>query len=157
NQTGGSLGPAPGRMTVLLGQPLSPARRTPKTALGARFAGGTSVHYHLSAPAAVRAEIWSVAPMAVTCRTDVIVIGAGPAGLAAAACCRARGRDYLVVEMGSLVGQRDHADQRGLGMGVGGSGLYSDGKFSFFPSATALWKLPDAPALEESWRWFSSV
>ncbi len=95
--------------------------------------------------------------MAVTCRTDVLVIGAGPAGLAAAACCRARGHDYLVVEMGSRAGQRDHTNQRGLGTGVGGSGLYSDGKFSFFPSASALWKLSDAQALDESWRWFSAV
>jgi hypothetical protein len=86
-------------------------------------------------------------------RTSVLVVGAGPAGLGAAAACVDRGCDFLVLETGSRVGRRDHADQRRLGTGVGGSGLYSDGKFSFFPSATALWRLPDRRALRASWGW----
>lgn len=44
-----------------------------------------------------------------------------------------------------------------MGAGVGGSGLYSDGKFSFFPSATRLWDLTDRDALRRSWDWFSSL
>src|SRR3954469_15987726 len=36
---------------------------------------------------------------------DVLVVGAGPAGLAAAACLRARGVDVLVVDRGSAVGE----------------------------------------------------
>ncbi len=92
-----------------------------------------------------------------TLRTDVLVVGGGPAGLSAAAACRARRCDYLLIEAGNRVGLRDHNVQRSLGSGVGGSGLYSDGKFSFFPSASALWSLRDHRALEESWRWFASL
>src|SRR5881628_3790584 len=88
-------------------------------------------------------------------RTDLLVVGGGPAGLAAAVACRARRQDFLLVETGARVGARDHDDHRLLGTGVGGSGLYSDGKFSFFPSATALWRLPDRLALRESWGWLA--
>ena len=95
--------------------------------------------------------------MPVTHQTDVLIIGAGPAGLAAAASCRACGRDFFVIESGQPVERRDHADQRALGTGVGGSGLFSDGKFSYHPSATALWKLPDQMGLQVSWRWFSEA
>jgi len=33
--------------------------------------------------------------------------------------------------------------------GIGGAGLYSDGKLSFFPSSTELWLLPDQKALKQ--------
>jgi hypothetical protein len=38
-----------------------------------------------------------------------------------------------------------------LTTGVGGCGLYSDGKFSFFPSATQLWQLRTRAALAASY------
>src|SRR5213080_4023389 len=88
--------------------------------------------------------------MPATHRTSLLVVGGGPA-------CLARQHDFLLVEVGARVGQRDHADQRRLGTGVGGSGLYSDGKFSFFPSASALWRLPDRAALRTSWAWLSGL
>lgn len=90
-------------------------------------------------------------------RTRLLVVGAGPAGLGAAAACLACGCDFLVLETGASVARRDHADHRRLGTGVGGSGLYSDGKFSFFPSATALWRLPDRVALRAGWGWLSAM
>src|ERR1700752_4003317 len=90
-------------------------------------------------------------------RTQVLIIGAGPAGLGAAAACLARGADFLVLETGARVADRDHADHRRRGTGVGGSGLSSDGKFSFSPSATALWRLPDRRALAASWGWLSAL
>ncbi len=92
-----------------------------------------------------------------TCKTDILVVGGGPAGLAAAAACIARHRDFLLIEAGNRADARDHNDQRTLGTGVGGSGLFSDGKFSFFPSATALWSLRDRRALEASWQWFAGM
>lgn len=77
---------------------------------------------------------------------DAVVIGAGPAGLSAAAELAAAGR-CLVLERGPLAGQRDRRSPDDLLSGVGGAGLFSDGKHSFFPAATALWALPDAAAL----------
>ena len=62
-----------------------------------------------------------------------------------------------MVEAGKPVGERNNNEQRTLGTGAGGSGLYSDGKFSFYPSATALWQLDDRASLEMSWRWFAET
>jgi uncharacterized FAD-dependent dehydrogenase len=90
-------------------------------------------------------------------QTKVLIVGGGPAGLAAAASCRQRGVPYLLVEAGKRLKQRSHQDQANLTSGVGGAGLYSDGKFSFFPSATRLWELHDRSALRESFQWLSSV
>ncbi|TFV86966.1 FAD-dependent oxidoreductase [Blastococcus sp. CT_GayMR16] len=45
---------------------------------------------------------------------DVLVVGAGPAGLAVAACLRRRGVDVLVVDRGGAVG-----DSRGVSATTG--------------------------------------
>jgi hypothetical protein len=70
---------------------------------------------------------------------DTVIVGAGPAGLSAAA--ESPGRT-LLIEAGPPAGARNRHDARDLLSGVGGAGLFSDGKHSFFPSATALWGLP---------------
>lgn len=73
--------------------------------------------------------------------TECLVVGAGPAGLAAAA---AFGDGCLIVEAGRELRDRVSTDARNATTGVGGAGLYSDGKFSYWPSATELWTLePD--------------
>ena len=90
-------------------------------------------------------------------RTTLLVVGAGPAGLAAAAACRARGCDFLLVEAGARVADRDHRDHRRLGIGSGGSGLFSDGKFSFFPAAAGLWRLQRREALRAGWEWLAAT
>ncbi|HEU4406074.1 MAG TPA: FAD-binding protein [Polyangiaceae bacterium] len=77
---------------------------------------------------------------------DAVVIGAGPAGLSAAAELAAGGR-CLVLERGPPAGRRDRGSPDDLLSGVGGAGLFSDGKHSFFPATTALWALPDRAAL----------
>lgn len=41
--------------------------------------------------------------------------------------------------------------------GHGGAGLFSDGKFSFFPSATELWSLARGDKLREAFDWTCSV
>ncbi len=77
---------------------------------------------------------------------DAVVVGAGPAGLSAAAELAAAGR-CLVLDRGPPAAARDRRSPDDLLSGVGGAGLFSDGKHSFFPAATALWALPDAAAL----------
>ena len=85
---------------------------------------------------------------------DVLIIGAGPAGLAAASACRHSNVRYCVVDAGECLIQRRRSDPSSLVQGTGGAGLYSDGKFSYFPSATQLWRLEDTVALHRAYDWF---
>ncbi|MFO0662155.1 MAG: FAD-dependent oxidoreductase [Polyangiaceae bacterium] len=71
-------------------------------------------------------------------RHDVVVVGAGPAGLSAAAALAEIGVDVLLCDRGDSLGHRDRYDPVSMLEGVGGAGLYSDGKFSFEPSASGL-------------------
>jgi uncharacterized FAD-dependent dehydrogenase len=87
-------------------------------------------------------------------RFDVVVIGAGPAGLSAAAEL-SRTRSCLLLDRGPLATERDRVTD--VLSGVGGAGLFSDGKHSFFPSATALWELPDREALHGAFEATSSL
>lgn len=64
------------------------------------------------------------------------IVGAGPAGLACGAVLRQAGLSAVVFEGGSSSSGRVSRIS-----GIGGAGLYSDGKFSYFPSATALWQV----------------
>lgn len=75
------------------------------------------------------------------------MIGGGPAGLSAAAELSRRG-DCLLLEEGAHHQRRDRDVD--LLSGLGGAGLFSDGKHSFYPSASALWTLPDRAALAEA-------
>ncbi len=84
---------------------------------------------------------------------EILVIGAGPAGLAAGVAALDRGRSVLVFERGAPVARRDRDRPEDLVCGVGGAGLYSDGKFSFAPSATHLWTLQPPSALREAYDW----
>lgn len=84
---------------------------------------------------------------------DLLVIGAGPAGLAAGVAALDRGRSVRVLERGGSAAQRDRSRSQDLVSGVGGAGLYSDGKFSFAPSATGLWTLRPSSALQEAYGW----
>lgn len=97
--------------------------------------------------------------MAMQARTqacDVAVVGAGPAGLAAACALRLGGIDVVLIESGKTVDARDRYVASDVTHGVGGAGLYSDGKFSFFPSATELWTLADGDALMGAYEWAAS-
>jgi uncharacterized protein len=84
---------------------------------------------------------------------ELVVLGAGPAGLSAGLAALERGVDCVVLERGTTASSRDRARAEDLVSGVGGAGLYSDGKFSFAPSATALWVLKPMGALREAYRW----
>ncbi len=84
-------------------------------------------------------------------RFDAVVVGAGPAGLSAAAEATARGIHCLLLDEGFLHERRDRMDPEQVLSGAGGAGLFSDGKHSFFPAATALWRLPDQATLAHAY------
>ena len=88
---------------------------------------------------------------------DVLIVGAGPAGLAAAAACRRCNVSYCICEIGNRLLRRNRSDPSSLVQGTGGAGLYSDGKFSFFPSATKLWQLDNTTALRLAYDWFEDL
>lgn len=71
--------------------------------------------------------------------TKVLIVGAGPAGLALAS--ELKDSQYIIVDMGSSIELRDHNDAKDSIIGVGGAGLFSDGKFSFYPAGTKVWDL----------------
>lgn len=71
---------------------------------------------------------------------DIIVIGAGPAGLAFCASKASANRKILLVEAGKRFSERDSSRPEDVGSGVTGAGAYIDGKLSFFPAGTALWR-----------------
>lgn len=81
------------------------------------------------------------------------VIGAGPAGLAAAGALSERGVRVTLLDAGRELSRRRHDDADDLGTGVGGTGLFSDGKFSYFPSGTHLYRLSDGARLKDSYGW----
>ncbi len=83
----------------------------------------------------------------------ILIVGAGPAGLAAAAACAIRGVDPIVLEGGRALAERNHSDEDLLVSGVGGAGLYSDGKFPFYPSATRVWTLSPVHLVDEAFNW----
>lgn len=88
---------------------------------------------------------------------SVLVLGAGPAGLAAATAVMRAGVDVLLIDPGKPIWARDRDDPRDLVTGVGGAGAFSDGKFSWYPSASALWDLEDTAGLERSYRWLAEL
>ena len=84
---------------------------------------------------------------------DLAILGAGPAGLAAGATAAEKGLSCVILEAGKEAPHREHGRAADLVTGVGGAGLYSDGKFSFAPSASALWGLKPHAALREAYEW----
>ena len=87
----------------------------------------------------------------------LIVLGAGPAGLAAATHCVKSGHKTLLIEAGQTCSARNPNSPEDLSTGFGGAGLYSDGKISFFPSSSKLWNLPDMEALDNAHQWFRAL
>lgn len=88
---------------------------------------------------------------------DVAVLGAGPAGLAAATAARGLGANVVVLEQGKPLRDRSQDNRADIVSGVGGAGLYSDGKFSFFPAATAVWRLEPRPLLVDGYEWLGQT
>ncbi|KAK1596698.1 uncharacterized protein LY79DRAFT_508961 [Colletotrichum navitas] len=81
----------------------------------------------------------------------------GPAGLAAAARLKGTGIQFTILDSGKAVQDRDRYLPEDATRGHGGAGLFSDGKFSFFPSASELWSLPRDSDLREAYDWTCNV
>ncbi|MFJ3660011.1 FAD-dependent oxidoreductase [Streptomyces sp. NPDC090119] len=84
---------------------------------------------------------------------DLAVIGAGPAGLAAAQRLAGSSISVALIDGGKPVTERDRYAASDMTRGHGGAGLFSDGKFSFFPSASELWTLPRSSDLRDAYAW----
>jgi uncharacterized FAD-dependent dehydrogenase/anti-anti-sigma regulatory factor len=88
---------------------------------------------------------------------DVIIIGAGPAGLAAGTVLNGGKKHYLILEKGNDLGVRDANNPKDVASGIGGGGLFSDGKLSFPPSASNLWLRLNSDALEDSYTYLQDT
>lgn len=83
---------------------------------------------------------------------DVIIIGAGPAGLFAGWTLEQYGINYCILEKGKNFLDRDKNKEYDVGFGVGGAGLFSDGKLSYPPSASKLWTKGNPKILEKVYK-----
>lgn len=74
---------------------------------------------------------------------DVIFVGGGVANIFAAHYLTENKPDinFVIIEAGTNVTRRDRNQPADCAMGVHGAGTFSDGKFSYYPSATKLWEL----------------
>jgi 2-polyprenyl-6-methoxyphenol hydroxylase-like FAD-dependent oxidoreductase len=89
---------------------------------------------------------------------NTIIIGAGPAGLATASSLVNNGdTNFLLLERGNSLATRQRNAELDIAAGIGGAGLFSDGKFSFFPSASMLWSMLDKKVLHTSYNWLTEV
>lgn len=101
-------------------------------------------------------HVWGMYMYLPTKSVDVIIIGAGPAGLSAGCSLINSNLKFLIFEAGLPINERKMLDSHIL-KGCGGAGLFCDGKFSFFPSSTKLWKLNDDSSLIKSYQWLKRL
>lgn len=84
----------------------------------------------------------------------IAIIGAGPAGLSVFSSLQENDQfSVSIFDRGMLVKDRHHDKSSDLGIGFGGAGLYSDGKFSFYPAGSHFYKTADPEILKESYQW----
>ena len=65
-------------------------------------------------------------------------------------------KNVLMIEMGIGVNRRSHNCPKGVVHGIGGAGLFSDGKIPFFPSGTKVWNLQN-DRLREVYEFFKKT
>lgn len=81
----------------------------------------------------------------------VCIVGGGPAGLGVAHALRHAGIEFQLFDAGPPLDDRRHDCADELGAGIGGAGLFSDGKFSYFPSGTHLYELDNRARLASAY------
>ena len=83
---------------------------------------------------------------------DIIIIGGGPAGLSALYFLSLSGYDVCLIERGKSYGERIvEKTPYNIANGIGGAGLFSDGKYSFPPSASFLWTETNPDQLKKAY------
>jgi uncharacterized protein len=72
---------------------------------------------------------------------NIAFIGCGPSNLFGSVNLKENNPDanFIIIDSGKIPSERDHNDSIDIVNGVGGAGLFSDGKFSFYPSGTEIW------------------
>lgn len=89
---------------------------------------------------------------------ETLIVGAGPAGLSIANALVLKGNDdFCLIDSGKPLIERNRYSPGGISSGLGGAGLFSDGKFSFYPSASKLWQLPDKESLDKAYQWLTKL
>lgn len=88
---------------------------------------------------------------------DVLIVGAGPSGLASANYCMHEGVDFFVLDSGRDPKKRSHDIPYEVIHGVGGAGLYSDGKISYYPSGHKLYSLASPHLIKKAYNWFHKL
>lgn len=89
---------------------------------------------------------------------DVIFVGAGCANISGAYYLHKNHPEinFLLIDMGKHITERNHLSETDCISGVGGAGLFSDGKFSFYPAGTNVWKL-EQQKLKMSYLFLASI
>jgi uncharacterized FAD-dependent dehydrogenase len=87
---------------------------------------------------------------------DCLIVGAGPSGLTTANILSKENIDFLIIEKGAYLYERKPELPVDIVTGIGGGGLYSDGKLSFFPSGSNLYRLR-SDLIEESYNRLGSI
>lgn len=72
---------------------------------------------------------------------DVVIIGSGCSGLMSAYTLSKKDINFSLIDCGYDIETRDHNNPVDITTGIGGAGLFSDGKFSFFPLGK-IWEYP---------------
>lgn len=89
---------------------------------------------------------------------DQIIIGAGPSGLSLAHILSINeNNNFLLFDLGKKLENRFRYDSSDCWQGIGGAGLFSDGKFSFFPSGTKIWTLQNKEILKNSYHHLQKI
>lgn len=89
---------------------------------------------------------------------DIVFVGAGPCNLSSCNYLKNHSNlNFLMIDMGRPISERDHKSPKDSVIGEGGAGFYSDGKYSFFPAGTTIWDLPNKIFLRRAYDYLETI